>query len=48
MTQEYAGMSTGRGGIARYRYSTGAKMFLILLTVSTVAALSGLYLILTC
>ncbi|MGT2498572.1 hypothetical protein ACFWYR_016855, partial [Salmonella enterica] len=31
----------------KYRYSTGAKIFLILLTVSTVAALSGLYQVLT-
>ncbi|EBI7018631.1 hypothetical protein D1334_28130 [Salmonella enterica] len=31
----------------KYRYSTGAKIFLILLTVFTVAALFGLYQVLT-
>lgn len=47
MTQEYAGMSTGRGRGGKCRYSTGAKIFLLLLAVSTVAALSGLYKVLT-
>ncbi|SQH41337.1 membrane protein [Salmonella enterica] len=47
MTQEYAGMSTGRGRTGKCRYSTGAKIFLLLLAVSTVAALSGLYQVLT-
>lgn len=46
MMQEYVGMSTGRGRTGKYWYSTGAKIFLILLTVSTVAALFGLYLVL--
>ncbi|EAA6224953.1 hypothetical protein XX58_001351 [Salmonella enterica subsp. salamae] len=47
MTQEYAGMSTGRVRTGKCRYSTGAKIFLLLLAVSTVAALSGLYRVLT-
>lgn len=47
MTQEYAGMSTGRGRTGKCRYSTGAKIFLLLLAVSTVAALFGLYQVLT-
>ncbi|EKQ6667296.1 hypothetical protein P6C29_000189 [Salmonella enterica] len=47
MTQEYAGMSTGRERTGKCRYSTGAKIFLLLLAVSTVAALSGLYQVLT-
>lgn len=47
MTQEYAGMSTRRRRTGKYRYSTGAKIFLILLTVFTVAALFGLYQVLT-
>ncbi|ELP6172124.1 hypothetical protein QTR19_002134 [Salmonella enterica] len=47
MTQEYAEMSTGRGGTSKCRYSMGAKIFLLLLSVSTVAALFSLYQVLT-
>ncbi|HGP2918871.1 TPA: hypothetical protein ACLGZU_004825, partial [Salmonella enterica] len=47
MTQEYAEMSTGRGGTSKCRYSMGAKIFLLLLAVSTVAALFSLYQVLT-
>ncbi len=47
MTQEYAEMSTGREGISKCRYSMGAKIFLLLLAVSTVAALFSLYQVLT-
>lgn len=47
MTQEYAEMSTGREGTGKCRYSIGAKIFLLLLAVSTVAALFSLYQILT-
>ncbi len=47
MTQEYAEMSTGRGGASKCRYSMGAKIFLLLLAVSTVAALFSLYQVLT-
>lgn len=47
MTQEYAEMSTGRGGTSKRRYSMGAKIFLLLLSVSAVAALFSLYQVLT-
>ncbi len=47
MPQEYDDISVRPTIRYKYRYSTGAKIFLLLLTVSTVAALSGLYLILT-
>lgn len=47
MTQEYAEMSTGRGGTSKCRYSMGAKIFLLLPAVSTVAALFSLYQVLT-
>ncbi|EGK4594176.1 hypothetical protein IO089_002513 [Salmonella enterica] len=42
-----AEMSTGRGGTSKCRYSMGAKIFLLLLAVSTVAALFSLYQVLT-
>ncbi|MML56986.1 hypothetical protein D7N80_27800, partial [Salmonella enterica subsp. enterica] len=43
MPQEYDDISVRPATRCKYRYSTGAKIFLILLTVFTVAALFGLY-----
>lgn len=47
MTQEYAEISTGRGAPVSAGTVWGRKYFLLLLAVSTVAALFSLYQVLT-
>ncbi len=47
MPQKYDDISVRPILRCKYRYSTGAKIFLLLLAVSTVAALFSLYQVLT-